>query len=50
MMMIALTLGIVALNCIVAIVQQYRATKKLKALRELSAPTSTIIIIVYLLD
>jgi len=43
MIMIALTLGIVALNCIVAIVQQYRATKKLKALRELSAPTSTII-------
>jgi len=43
MIMIALTLGIVALNCIVAIVQQFRATKKLKALRELSAPTSTII-------
>ncbi len=41
--MIILTLGIVALNCIVAIIQQFRATKKLKALRELSAPTSTII-------
>jgi len=43
MIMILLTLGIVALNCIVAIVQQFRATKKLKALRELSAPTSTLI-------
>lgn len=41
--MITLTLGIVALNCIVAIVQQYRATKKLNALRELSAPTTTIV-------
>ena len=40
---IALTLGIVFLNCMVAIIQQYRATKKLKALRELTAPTSTII-------
>jgi len=40
---IALTLGIVLLNCLVAIIQQYRATKKLKALRELTAPTSTII-------
>ncbi|MFX0027891.1 MAG: HAD-IC family P-type ATPase, partial [Candidatus Hermodarchaeota archaeon] len=40
---IALTLGIVFINCLVAIVQQYRATKKLKALRELTAPTSTII-------
>jgi Ca2+-transporting ATPase len=40
---IALTLGIVFLNCLVAIIQQYRATKKLKALRELTAPTSTII-------
>ena len=40
---IALTLGIVGLNCLVAIIQQYRATKKLKALRELTAPTSTII-------
>jgi len=43
MTMILITLAIVALNCIVAIVQQFRATKKLKALRELSAPTSTII-------
>ncbi|MFX1456860.1 MAG: cation-translocating P-type ATPase [Promethearchaeota archaeon] len=40
---ITLTLGIVLLNCLVAIIQQYRATKKLEALRELSAPTSTII-------
>jgi len=38
-----ITLGIVFLNCMVAIIQQYRATKKLKALRELTAPTSTII-------
>jgi len=40
---IGLTLFIVFLNCMVAIIQQYRATKKLKALRELTAPTSTII-------
>ena len=40
---ILLTLGIVALNCIVAIVQQYRATKKLNALREMTAPTTTVI-------
>jgi len=40
---ILLTLGIVGLNCIVAIIQQYRATKKLKALREMTAPTSTVI-------
>ena len=40
---VGLTLGVVLLNCIVAIIQQYRATKKLKALRELTAPTSTII-------
>ncbi|MDX1799085.1 MAG: HAD-IC family P-type ATPase, partial [Candidatus Lokiarchaeia archaeon] len=43
LMFIGLTLGIVFLNCLVAIVQQYRATKKLKALRQLTAPTSTII-------
>ncbi len=43
LLFIALTLGIVFLNCMVAIIQQYRATKKLKALRELSAPTATII-------
>ncbi|MFW9824340.1 MAG: HAD-IC family P-type ATPase, partial [Candidatus Thorarchaeota archaeon] len=43
LLFIALTLGIVFLNCLVAIIQQYRATKKLEALRELSAPTSTII-------
>ncbi|MFX1374328.1 MAG: cation-translocating P-type ATPase [Promethearchaeota archaeon] len=40
---VGLTLGIVVLNCLVAIIQQYRATKKLKALRELTAPSSTII-------
>ena len=40
---IILTLGIVALNCIVAIIQQYRATKKLNALREMTAPTTTVI-------
>jgi len=40
---VLLTLGIVALNCIVAIIQQFRATKKLNALRELTAPTTTVI-------
>jgi len=40
---VMLTLGIVALNCIVAIIQQYRATKKLSALREMTAPTTTVI-------
>ena len=40
---IGLTLGVVVLNCIIAIFQQFRATKKLNALRELSAPTTTII-------
>ncbi|MHA2289460.1 MAG: HAD-IC family P-type ATPase, partial [Promethearchaeota archaeon] len=40
---ILITLGIVALNCFVAIIQQYRATKKLKALQEMTAPTTTII-------
>ena len=40
---VLLTLGIVLLNCIVAIVQQYRATKKLNALREMTAPTTTVI-------
>lgn len=43
MVTILLTLGIVGLNCIVAIIQQYRATKKLNALREMTAPTSTVI-------
>jgi len=43
MTFILLTLGIVGLNCIVAIVQQFRATKKLNALREMTAPTSTVI-------
>jgi len=38
---IIITLGIVALNCIVAIIQQWRATKKLNALREMTAPTTT---------
>jgi len=40
---ILMTLAIVALNCFVAIIQQYRATKKLNALREMTAPTTTII-------
>ncbi|MFX1586877.1 MAG: cation-translocating P-type ATPase [Promethearchaeota archaeon] len=40
---VGITLGIVFLNCFVAIVQQYRATKKLKALREMTAPTTTVI-------
>ncbi|MFX1499011.1 MAG: cation-translocating P-type ATPase [Promethearchaeota archaeon] len=40
---IGLTLGIVALNGLVAIIQQYRATKKLNALREMTAPTTTVI-------
>jgi len=43
LLFVGLTLGIVFLNCMVAVIQQYRATKKLKALRELTAPTSTII-------
>ncbi len=40
---ILVTLGVVALNCFVAIIQQYRATKKLNALREMTAPTTTLI-------
>jgi Ca2+-transporting ATPase len=40
---ILLTLGIVLLNALVAIIQQYRATKKLNALREMTAPTTTVI-------
>ncbi|MBY9007352.1 MAG: cation-transporting P-type ATPase [Candidatus Lokiarchaeota archaeon] len=40
---IGVTLGVVLLNCLVAIIQQFRATKKLKALRELSAPTTKVI-------
>ncbi len=43
MSMIAITLGIVFVNCLIAIFQQLRATKKLNALRELSAPTATVI-------
>jgi Ca2+-transporting ATPase len=41
--MVYVTLGIVAFNCLIAIFQQMRATKKLNALRELTAPTATII-------
>ena len=41
-MLVAVTLGVVLLNCIIAIFQQFRATKKLNALRELSAPTTTV--------
>ncbi|MHA1451325.1 MAG: cation-translocating P-type ATPase [Promethearchaeota archaeon] len=37
-----ITLAVVALNCIIAIIQQYRATKKLQALEELSAPTANV--------
>jgi Ca2+-transporting ATPase len=40
---ILMTLFIVVLNCFVAIIQQYRATKKLNALREMTAPTTTVI-------
>lgn len=40
---IAITLGVVLLNCLVAIIQQYRATKKLEALKELSAPSTVVI-------
>ncbi|TFG17922.1 MAG: cation-transporting P-type ATPase [Promethearchaeota archaeon] len=40
---IVLTLAIVGLNCFVAIIQQFRATKKLNALREMTAPTTTVI-------
>jgi len=43
LMTIGLTLGVVVFNCLIAIFQQFRATKKLNALRELSAPTTTII-------
>lgn len=41
--MVYTTLGIVGFNCLIAIFQQARATKKLKALRELSAPTTTVL-------
>ncbi|MBY9019841.1 MAG: cation-transporting P-type ATPase [Candidatus Lokiarchaeota archaeon] len=43
LLFVMLTLGIVALNCVVAIIQQYRATKKLNALREMTAPKTTVI-------
>ncbi|MHA1149013.1 MAG: cation-translocating P-type ATPase [Promethearchaeota archaeon] len=42
-LMIYIVLAIVFLNCFIAIYQQYKATKKLEALRELSAPTTTVI-------
>ncbi|MBN2156024.1 MAG: cation-transporting P-type ATPase [Candidatus Lokiarchaeota archaeon] len=37
------TLAVVALNCIIAVIQQYRATKKLEALEFLSAPTAKVL-------
>ena len=40
---ILITLGIVALNCFVAIIQQYRATKKLNALRDMTAHLTSLI-------
>jgi len=40
---IVFTLAIVGLNCAVAVIQQYRAIKKLNALREMTAPTTTVI-------
>ncbi|MHA1519026.1 MAG: cation-translocating P-type ATPase [Promethearchaeota archaeon] len=43
MIMIIITLGVVGLNAVVAIIQQARATKKLRALRELAAPTTHVI-------
>ncbi|MHA1675328.1 MAG: cation-translocating P-type ATPase [Promethearchaeota archaeon] len=43
MTMIIITLGVVGLNAVVAIIQQARATKKLRALRELAAPTTRVI-------
>ena len=43
MTLIYIPLAIVALNMIVAIVQQARATKKLKALKNLAAPTTNVI-------
>ncbi len=43
MTMIFITLAIVGLNAIVAIFQQARATKKLEALKELTAPSTTVI-------
>jgi len=38
-----ITLAIVAVNMLVAIFQQFRASKKLKALKEIIAPTTTVI-------
>ncbi len=43
MTMIIITLGVVGLNAVVAIIQQARVTKKLRALRELAAPTTRVI-------
>ncbi|MHA2017699.1 MAG: cation-translocating P-type ATPase [Promethearchaeota archaeon] len=41
--LIYITLAIVGLNSIVAVIQQARATKKLKALKDLAAPTTNVI-------
>ncbi|MHA1475748.1 MAG: HAD-IC family P-type ATPase, partial [Promethearchaeota archaeon] len=43
MTLIYITLAVVALNSFVAIFQQARATKKLKALKNLAAPTTNVI-------
>ncbi len=43
MTLIYITLAVVALNSLVAIFQQARATKKLKALKNLAAPTTNVI-------
>ena len=43
MSLIYITLAIVVLNSIVAIVQQAKATKKLKALKDLGAPSTNVI-------
>ena len=43
MTMVYITLAVVGLNAAVAIFQQARATKKLEALKELTAPTTTVI-------
>jgi len=43
MSLIYITLAIVGLNSVVAIIQQARATKKLKALKDLAAPITNVI-------
>ncbi len=43
MSLIYITLGIVGLNSVVAIIQQAKATKKLKALKDLGAPSTNVI-------